>query len=83
VTREQLREVARQQNEEDALDGHCPRYIEDPGLLANVAAAMRSTEQVEGAGNSGPSCEPFQQWQAFDSRDRTEEVASTQNEPGT
>jgi hypothetical protein len=68
VTRDQLREVARQHNEADAEAGRCTRYVEDAGLLANVGAAMRSTEQVEGAGNSGPSCEPFQQWRAFDLR---------------
>lgn len=42
MTREQLREVARQQNEQDAEAGRCTRYVDDERVLLMVSELIRS-----------------------------------------
>ena len=43
-----LAKIARQQNEADAAAGHCSRYVEDVGVLSQVAAILMHEEEDGG-----------------------------------
>jgi len=48
VSRDELRAAAIAQNERDAAEGRCARYIEDVSVLAQVAAMVAATPAREG-----------------------------------
>jgi hypothetical protein len=44
----ELREIARQQNDEDCARHGIPRYVEDPSVLAAVAGLLADVDHPDG-----------------------------------
>jgi hypothetical protein len=54
MTREELRQVAVAQNDDDHAAGKLPsRYVEDIGVLAKVAALLTNELDANGGGGRG------------------------------